>query len=83
MYKVFFNEHQIILTDLKNDENKYYKFSSKTDISLLINLLDKIKEPTIIYFYHKNLKKLWKKFEEKFEGICAAGGKVSTNDGKI
>lgn len=83
MYKVFFNEHQIILTDLKNIENKCYKFSSKTDISLIINLLEKIKEPTTIYYYHKDLKKLWEKFKEKFEEICAAGGKVINNEDKI
>ncbi|MCB9203262.1 MAG: NUDIX domain-containing protein [Flavobacteriales bacterium] len=83
MYKVFFNEGQIIISDkeIKNAENIYYNSDSILD--LLLILIDGINPETKINLYSENVELLWEKFCSKFNIIYAAGGVVKNKDNQI
>ena len=84
MYKVFFNQKPLILTNKlhKANDKSPLIFIKYTSATLIIKAL-KSKNNEKIYLYHKNIDKLWEIFTKKFPVIEAAGGLVQRTDGKF
>ena len=84
MYKVFFNQKPLVLTDkiLETSDSSPLIFIKYTTASLIIKAL-KSKNNEKVYLYHKNMDKLWEIFLKKFPVIQAAGGLVERADGKL
>ena len=84
MYKVFFNQKPLVLTDkiLETSDSSPLIFIKYTTASLIIKAL-KSKNNEKVYLYHKNMDKLWEIFLKKFPVIQAAGGLVERTDGKL
>ena len=84
MYKVFFNQKPLVLTDkiLETTDSSPLIFIKYTSASLIIKAL-KSKNNEKVYLYHKNMDKLWEIFLKKFPLIQAAGGLVERTDNKL
>ena len=84
MYKVFFNQKPLVLTDkiLETTDSSPLIFIKYTSASLIIKAL-KSNNNEKVYLYHKKMDKLWKIFLKKFPLIEAAGGLVERADGKL
>ncbi len=76
MYKIFYNEVLILLTDRLDNLSKdgfYYKDDITIESVLEIAKSNKF---SIIYLYHNDLKSLWKEFKWFFKIEKSAGGLV-------
>ena len=88
MYKVFFNDRTVFLTDNFDHlciEEKYI-FFPYTNYENLIIFLDKLQKSTAInkaYIYHQDLDKLMVEFKSIFDFIVTAGGLVMNNLNQI
>ncbi len=76
MYKVFINEHLIILTNkiTKKKSDQVYMLET-VEIEDVIDKLKK-KDSKTAYFYHKDKKQLLSLFKQKLPLVIAAGGLV-------
>ena len=88
MYKVFFNDRKIILTDnfTKHFQVKYglfYKFRDKRDLGELISLYQKLTRIENLYIFHTDIEELRKAFRKCFIPLNAAGGLVRNLQGEI
>ena len=84
MYKVFFNQKPLILTNkiqyLSDTEPLLFiKYSSVTQIIKAL----KSSKNSKVFLYHKDMDKLWKGFKKKFPIVEAAGGLVKRTDNKL
>ena len=84
MYKVFFNQKPLILTNkiqyLSDTEPLLFiKYSSVTQIIKAL----KSSKNSKVFLYHKDMNKLWKGFKKKFPIVEAAGGLVRRTDNKL
>ena len=84
MYKVFFNQKPLILTDKiqyisDTEPLLFIKYSSVTQI---IKALKSSKNSKVL-LYHKDIDKLWRGFKKKFPIVEAAGGLVKRTDNKL
>ena len=84
MYKVFFNQKPLILT------NEIQEFSDTEPLifikySRARQILKALKstKSSKVYLYHKNIDKLWKTFLKQFPIVEAAGGLVERTDNKF
>lgn len=80
MYKVFYNEKFLILSEKPLDGYKSLKFTSKNQFDETLTIL---REPSIekINLYCSDLDELWNNFKTHFYYLEAAGGIVkNTND---
>ncbi len=84
MYKVFFNQKPLIITNKIQDfsNNEPFLFIKYTSAQQIIRALKSSKNKKV-YIYHKNIDKLWKSFKKKFPIIEAAGGLVERTDNKL
>ena len=84
MYKVFFNQKPLIITNKIQDfsNNEPFLFIKYTSAQQIIRALKSSKNKKV-YIYHKNIDKLWKSFKKKFPVIEAAGGLVERTDNKL
>tara|TARA_A100000164_G_scaffold140258_1_gene124650 strand:- start:178 stop:798 length:621 start_codon:yes stop_codon:yes gene_type:complete len=84
MYKVFFNQKPLIITNKIQDfsNNEPFLFIKYTSAQQIIKALKSSKNKKV-YIYHKNIDKLWKSFKKKFPIIEAAGGLVERTDNKL
>ena len=83
MYKVFFNQKPLILSNQiheisDNEPLLYIKYSNANQIIKAL----KNNKNTRVFLYHKDINKLWKGFIKKFPIVVAAGGLVERNDRK-
>lgn len=81
MYKVFFNERTVFLTDdfIRNFQMRYglfYKYRGIEDLKELLALYWEIKKIDTLFIYHNDLDQLREKFRLCFRQIDAAGGLV-------
>ena len=88
MYKVFFNDRKIILTDnfTKHFQVKYglfYKFRSQGDLVELISLYQKLSRIDNLYVFHTDIEELRVAFKQCFIPIDAAGGLVKNSRGEF
>lgn len=82
MYKVFYNEKALKLTDEPLRNNKSLKFTNESVFDEAIDLLKNTSLKEINIYYH-NIDKLWQKFQKHFSHIEAAGGVVTNSNNKI
>ena len=84
MYKVFFNQKPLILTNEIQDftDNEPLLFIKYTSVAQIIKALKSSKNRKV-FLYHKDIDKLWKSFEKKFPIVEAAGGLVERTDNKL
>lgn len=88
MYKVFFNDRTIFLTDefSKHFQVKYglfYKFRSVSDLKELISFYSKLKRIDTLFLFHHDIDVLRESFRSCFKNINAAGGLIKNNEGKV
>ena len=84
MYKVFFNQKPLILTNEIQDfsDNEPLLFIKYTSVAQIIKALKSSKNRKV-FLYHKDIDKLWKSFKKKFPVVEAAGGLVKRTDNKL
>ena len=84
MYKVFFNQKPLILTNEIQEfsDSEPFMFIKYSNAGQIIKALKSTKN-TKVYLYHKNMDKLWKTFIKQFPVIEAAGGLVERKDNKL
>ena len=84
MYKVFFNQKPLILTNEIQDfsDNEPLLFIKYTSVAQIIKALKSSKNRKV-FLYHKDIEKLWKSFKKKFPIVEAAGGLVERTDNKL
>ena len=84
MYKVFFNQKPLILTNEIQEfsDSEPFMFIKYSNAGQIIKALKSTKN-TKVYLYHKNMDKLWKTFIKQFPVIEAAGGLVERTDNKL
>jgi len=84
MYKVFFNQKPLILTNEIQEfsDTEPFIFIKYSSASQILKALKSTKNNKV-YLYHKNIDKLWKTFLKQFPVIEAAGGLVERTDNKL
>ena len=84
MYKVFFNQKPLILTNeiLEFSDTEPFIFIKYSSARQILKALKSTKNSKV-YLYHKNIDKLWKTFVKQFPVIEAAGGLVERTDNKL
>ena len=84
MYKVFFNQKPLILTNEIQDfsDNEPLLFIKYTSVAQIVKALKSSKNRKV-FLYHKDIDKLWKSFKKKFPVVEAAGGLVERTDNKL
>ena len=84
MYKVFFNQKPLILTNKIQDfsDTEPLLFIKYTSVTQIIKALKSSKNSKV-FLYHKDIDKLWKGFKKKFPIVEAAGGLVKRTDNKF
>ena len=84
MYKVFFNQKPLILTNKIQyfSDTEPFLFIKYTSVTQIIKALKSSKNSKV-FLYHKDMDKLWKGFKKKFPIVEAAGGLVKRTDNKF
>ncbi|MBN1119242.1 MAG: NUDIX domain-containing protein [Bacteroidales bacterium] len=87
MYKVFFNDRAVFLTDdfSKNFQTKYglfFKYKEKEDLEEIIEIYSKITRINSLIIFHYNIEELQESFLSCFIRIDAAGGLVKNKKGE-
>jgi 8-oxo-dGTP pyrophosphatase MutT (NUDIX family) len=87
MYKVFFNDRIVLLTDdfIKNFQVRYglfYKYRNVDDLKELIDFYWKLKRIDTLFIFHYDIEELRERFKSCFEQVYAAGGLVRNSEGK-
>ena len=84
MYKVFFNQKPLILTNKIQylSDTEPLLFIKYTSVTQIIKALKSSKNSKV-FLYHKDIDKLWKGFKKKFPIVEAAGGLVRRTDNKL
>lgn len=87
MYKVFFNDRKIFLTDdfirtfqLRN--GLFYKFQDTEELKELLEFYRILKKIDHLYIFHPDLEELREAFRSCFKNINAAGGLVRNSEGR-
>jgi len=87
MYKVFFNDRIVLLTDdfIRNFQEKeglFYKFRDIDELKEVIDFFWEMKLITKLFIFHSEINELREKFKTCFMEINAAGGLVKNKDDK-
>jgi 8-oxo-dGTP pyrophosphatase MutT (NUDIX family) len=87
MYKVFFNDRIVLLTDdfIRNFQLRYglfYKYRSVDDLKELIEFYWKLKRIDMLFIFHHDLDELQERFKSCFQVVEAAGGLVRNTEGR-
>lgn len=82
MYKVFYNEKAIILTEKPIENVKTLQFITENQFEEALDIL-KNSNVREINIYHHNLEMLWDKFQHNFHYLEAAGGLVKNNQNEF
>jgi 8-oxo-dGTP pyrophosphatase MutT (NUDIX family) len=88
MYKVFFNDRNIFLTDdfTKTFQLKYglfYKFHRRDELKELLAFYRHLRKINNLFIFHDELEELRSVFRSCFKNIDAAGGLVKNKNGQI
>jgi 8-oxo-dGTP pyrophosphatase MutT (NUDIX family) len=81
MYKVFFNDRKLFLTDnfakhFQVKQGLFYKYRDLEDLKELISFYNQLKKIDSLYIFHTDIEELRDAFRECFIPIYAAGGLV-------
>ncbi|HJZ41119.1 MAG TPA: NUDIX domain-containing protein [Bacteroidales bacterium] len=87
MYKVFFNEKIVLLTDdfIRNFQVRYgifYKYRNVEDLKELIDFYWNLKRIDTLFLFHHDIDELRERFKSCFDQVYAAGGLVRNTEGK-
>lgn len=82
MYKVFYNEKLILLSEKPVVSVKSLKFNTESQFEEALAFLRTNSAKTINIYYH-HLEKLWEIFKNHFDYLEAAGGMVRNTDNEI
>lgn len=87
MYKVFFNDRIVLLTDdfIRNFQVRYglfFKYSGVEDLRELLDFYWKLKRIDTLFVFHHDLDELRERFKACFNEIYAGGGLVRNADGR-
>lgn len=87
MYKVFFNDRTVLLTDdfIRNFQQKYglfYKYRNVDDLREIIEFFWKLKHIDTLFLFHHDLDELQERFKACFKVVEAAGGLVRNSKGQ-
>lgn len=86
MYKVFFNDRIVLLTDdfIRNFQVRYglfYKYRNIDDLKELIGIYAQLKRIETLFIFHHDIDELRERFKSCFQEIYAAGGLVRNSEG--
>jgi 8-oxo-dGTP pyrophosphatase MutT (NUDIX family) len=81
MYKVFFNDRKVFLTDnfakhFQIRQGLFFKYSNVNDLKELILFYNQLSKINSLYIFHNDIEELRDAFRECFIPIYAAGGLV-------
>lgn len=82
MYKVFYNEKALTLTDKPLLTSKSLQFNTDSQFAEALAVLRNTSVTEVNIYYH-NLEKLWKRFKDYFHYLEAAGGLVKNKNNEI
>jgi 8-oxo-dGTP pyrophosphatase MutT (NUDIX family) len=87
MYKVFFNDRKLFLTDnfAKHFQVRYglfYKFSNIEDLKELIKFYAQLTRIESLYLFHTDIEEMREAFRQCFIEVNAGGGLVKNNNGE-
>jgi 8-oxo-dGTP pyrophosphatase MutT (NUDIX family) len=85
MYKVFFNERIVLLTDdfIRNFQVRYglfYKYKSVDDLKELLDFYGQLKHIDTLFVFHHDIEELRERFKSCFQQVYAAGGLVRNKE---
>lgn len=88
MYKVFFNDRKLFLTDnfsrhFQVNYGLFYKYRDIEDLQELIQLYSKLTRIDSLYLFHHDIEELREDFRKCFKQIEAAGGLIRNSDGEF
>lgn len=88
MYKVFFNDRKVFLTDdfqkhFNVNYGLFYKYQNKGELEELLGFYRSLKKIDTLYIFHSDIEELRNTFRACYLNINAAGGLVKNKDGKI
>lgn len=86
MYKVFFNERIVLLTDdfIRNFQVRYglfYKYRSEADLKELLSFYWNLKQIDTLFIFHHDIDELRERFKSCFKQVYAGGGLVRNLNG--
>ena len=87
MYKVFFNDRNVFLTDdfasaFKEKYGLFYKYSDKEDLMEILEFFRNLKIIDTLSIFHQDIDELRTVFRSCFRFIEAAGGVVRNKNGQ-
>jgi 8-oxo-dGTP pyrophosphatase MutT (NUDIX family) len=85
MYKVFFNERVVLLTDdfIRNFQTKYglfYKYRNVAELGELLDFYWNLKQVDTLFVFHHDIDQLRERFKSCFEMVHAAGGLIRNSE---
>ena len=88
MYKVFFNDRKVFLTDdfqkhFNVNYGLFYKYQNKGELEELLGFYRNLKKIDTLYIFHSDIEELRNTFRACYLNINAAGGLVRNKEGKI
>ena len=88
MYKVFFNDRRVFLTDdfAKNFQLRdglFYKYKNKRELKDLLDFYRRLRLIDTLYVVHQDIEKLRKAFRSCYRIIEAAGGLVKNDQDQV
>jgi 8-oxo-dGTP pyrophosphatase MutT (NUDIX family) len=88
MYKVFFNDRVVLLTDdfhrhFQSGYGLFYKYLNQSDLRDIIGFFSSLKKIDKLFIFHYDLDELRLNFRSCFLNIDASGGLVRNRDGKV
>jgi 8-oxo-dGTP pyrophosphatase MutT (NUDIX family) len=87
MYKVFFNERIVLLTDdfIRNFQVRYglfYKYKNVDDLKELLDFYWNLKQIDTLFIFHHDIDELRERFKSCFRPVYAGGGLVKNLKGE-
>lgn len=82
MYKVFVNEKKLTISKYPADIEKNLRFEGFATLEIAIDLLENTSCPQM-NVYGEEIEEIWEDFTHMFRVVEAAGGIVSSKEGKI
>ena len=88
MYKVFFNDRTVMLTDdffrnFQSRDGLFYRFRNAEELGELIDFFHHLKKINALYIFHDDIEELRIVFRSCFHCIDAAGGLIRDRLGRI
>jgi 8-oxo-dGTP pyrophosphatase MutT (NUDIX family) len=87
MYKVFFNERIVLLTNdfIRNFQIKhglFYKYRNVSELKELLDFYWDLKQIETLFVFHYDIEEIRERFKSCFQQIYAGGGLIRNSEGK-